>query len=161
MGNKFHNCEANIDYADIERLEAQVAYKFPNGFVNHYIKYNGGVPEKRWWDSENEFESIEIAAFKAISTAVSEGEIVSSTINGCYNMMISRQVIPNNLIPFGNDWGGNFFCINKNDDSVVFYAVDAFDDEVSLEENHKDLQRKLSPTFDGFINSLLSENELD
>lgn len=75
--------------------------------------------------------------------------------------MISRQVIPNSLIPFGNDWGGNFFCINKNDDSVVFYAVDAFDDELSLEDNHNNLQRKLAPTFEEFITSLRSENELE
>ncbi|EPE7491968.1 SMI1/KNR4 family protein [Cronobacter universalis] len=161
MGNKFHNCEVSINNADIERLEAQVAYKFPDSFVNHYLKYNGGVPEKSWWDSEDEFEPIEIADFKAIKTAASDGKNASSTINGCYNLMISRQVIPNSLIPFGNDWGGNFFCINKNDDSVVFYAVDAFDDELSLEDNHNNLQRKLSPTFEEFINSLRSENELE
>ncbi|EOI3557141.1 SMI1/KNR4 family protein [Cronobacter dublinensis] len=161
MSIKFDNYETAIDYADIERLEIQVAYKFPGSFVTLYLKYNGGVPEKSWWDDGNEFEPIEVAIFKAIDTAASGSKDVSSTINECYKLMVSRRVIPDYLIPFGNDWGGNFFCINKKDDSVVFYAVDAFDDEASLEDNHKNLQQILSPTFEGFINSLLPENQLD
>lgn len=44
---------------------------------------------------------------------------------------------------------------------MVFYAVDAFDDELSLEDNHNNLQRKLAPTFEEFITSLRSENELE
>lgn len=57
--------------------------------------------------------------------------------------------------------GEGTFCLNKDDDSVVFYATDSFDPEVSMSKNHDVLQKKLTSSFEEFINGLVEEDDLE
>lgn len=161
MNNNFEHCKKNISLFEIEQLENSLKYKFPNDFVEHYLQFNGGVPLKSWYYINNDIEPLEIATFKSIKHCDLTLDSSTSLIDNCYYYMIEKKVIPQNIIPFAIDWGGNFFCINQDDNSVLFYAIDLFNDELTLEENHKNAQLYLAPSFDVFINNLMSEDEID
>lgn len=80
-----------------------------------------------------------------------------SLIDGCYVEMVRKNVIPKNLIPFANDWGGNFFCLNKFDNSIVFYTTDSFRSDYPMNKNHELSQRKLACSFNEFMSGLIEE----
>lgn len=161
MKNPCQNCEKNIDLSDIKSVAKTLGYSFPEAFVSHYLSFNGGVPSRAWWACDDGCEPLEIAAFKPFKYHKMTNDNPNSLIDGCYNEMIRKNVIPSNIIPFGNDWGGNFFCLNKDDDSVIFYATDSFDPEISMSKNHEILQKKLTSSFEEFINGLVEEDDLE
>lgn len=53
LENTFSNDEAAITPADLDHLECAIGKKLPTPFKNHYLKYNGGVPERTYWVSED------------------------------------------------------------------------------------------------------------
>ncbi|MFD2882367.1 SMI1/KNR4 family protein [Pseudomonas lini] len=53
LENTFSNDEAAITPADLDHLESVIGKKLPTPFRNHYLKYNGGVPERTYWVSED------------------------------------------------------------------------------------------------------------
>lgn len=161
MNNTFELCEKKISLLEIEQLEDNLKYKFSNDFIEHYLQFNGGRPLKSWYYINDDIDPLEIAQFKSIKYY--NLTLGSSTllIDNCYYYMIERKVIPRNIIPFAIDWGGNFFCINQDDNSVLFYAVDSFNDELTLEENHKNAQLYLAPSFNVFIKNLMNEDEIN
>ena len=83
-----------------------------------------------------------------------------SLIDGCYVSMLDRQVIQKNLFPFANDWGGNFFCLDLDNYSIVYFATDSFDEYLTMQENHIKLQRYLTNSFSIFVNGLVTEEDL-
>ncbi len=145
----------------MESIEKILGYSFPEDFVSHYLIFNGGVPARAWWDSHDGCEPVEIAIMKPFKYNKQSSDNPVSLIDGCYHAMVERNVIPPNLIPFGNDWGGNYFCLNKNDGSIVFYATDSFDSDSSIELNHQKLQKKLAVSFKEFMAALVEESDLD
>lgn len=69
-------------------------------------------------------------------------------------------MIPRNLLPFANDWGGNFFCLNLDNYSIVYFATDSFDEDLTMQENHIKLQRYLTNSFPNFVDGLVTEESL-
>ena len=74
--------------------------------------------------------------------------------------MLDREVIPRNLLPFANDWGGNFFCLNLDNYSIVYFATDSFDEDLTMQENHIKIQRYLTNSFSNFVDGLVTEESL-
>lgn len=161
MDNPCLNCEINISIEDIKVVEKELGYSFSSAFVSHYLSYNGGMPLRSWWENNDDFEPYEIAVFKSFKYHKVSDNGSKSLIDGCYNEMTNKNVIPENLIPFANDWGGNFFCLDKNDNGIVFYAIDSFDPDLSLIDNHRVLQKKISPSFEDFMSNLVEEGDLE
>lgn len=161
MDNYCQNCEKNILISDIQFVEKNLNYSFPEEFIDHYLSFNGGIPLRTWWKSNDDFEPIELASFKPFKYNKLTDNKPLSLIDGCYHEMVKKNVIPQNLIPFGNDWGGNYFCLNKDDNSVVFYTTDSFRPDLSMSENHVLSQKKLASSFKEFIDGLITEEDLD
>jgi SMI1 / KNR4 family. len=161
MDNPCRNCEKNIVLSDIKSVEKVLSYCFPEEFILHYLSFNGGVPSRAWWESNDGFEPLEIAFLKPIKYNKLTNDDPKSLIDGCYHEMITKNVIPINIIPFGNDWCGNYFCLNKNDGSVIFYATDSFDPNLSMDKNHALVQKKLASSFKEFMDKLVTEENLD
>lgn len=157
--NNFSKCE-KIELADIYKIEEQFSITLPKEFIAHYLRFNGGVPEKSWWESDDEYEPIEVTCFKPFVYNSQTHDEPSSLVEGCYISMLERDVIPIKLLPFANDWGGNFFCLDLEDYSIIYYANDSFDESLTMQENHQRLQRKLTNTFENFVNGLVKEEDL-
>ena len=158
--NNFKKCEKKIGRADIYKTESKLSITLPDDFVSHYLQFNGGIPEKSWWDGGEGFEPVEVAGFKPFFYNTQTNDDPRSLIDGCYISMLDREVIPRNLLPFANDWGGNFFCLNLDNYSIVYFATDSFDKDLTMQENHIKLQRYLTNSFSHFVEGLVTEESL-
>lgn len=158
--NNFKKCEKKIGRADIYKTESKLSITLPDDFVSHYLQFNGGIPEKSWWDGGEGFEPVEVAGFKPFVYNTQTNDDPRSLIDGCYISMLDREVIPRNLLPFANDWGGNLFCLNLDNYSIVYFATDSFDKDLTMQENHIKLQRYLTNSFSHFVEGLVTEESL-
>ncbi|KZP61228.1 SMI1 / KNR4 family protein [Enterobacter ludwigii] len=160
MMNNFKKCEKKIGRADIYKTESKLSITLPDDFVSHYLQFNGGIPEKSWWDGDEGFEPVEVAGFKPFVYNTQTNDDPRSLIDGCYISMLDREVIPRNLLPFANDWGGNFFCLNLDNYSIVYFSTDSFDEDLTMQENHIKIQRYLTNSFSNFVDGLVTEESL-
>ncbi|ENL6905816.1 SMI1/KNR4 family protein [Enterobacter ludwigii] len=158
--NNFKKCEKKIGRADIYKTESKLSITLPDDFVSHYLQFNGGTPEKSWWDGDEGFEPVEVAGFKPFVYNTQTNDDPGTLIDGCYISMLDREMIPRNLLPFANDWGGNFFCLNLDNYSIVYFATDSFDEDLTMQENHIKLQRYLINSFSNFVDGLVTEESL-
>ncbi|WP_250548376.1 SMI1/KNR4 family protein [Pseudomonas congelans] len=158
---KLENPGSSITKSDISELEKIIEYALPHAFIDLYLSHNGGRPNREWWDSSNDYEPISISTFKKIAQTGSVDKKETQYIGGCYALMITKHVIPQNMVPFASDQGGNFFCLDKNTGWVIFYTTDSFQPELAMALNHINAQRKLASSFGEFISGLKSEDEID
>ncbi|MGG7523005.1 SMI1/KNR4 family protein [bacterium BS0013] len=100
--NNFSSFEKKIGCAYIAKTEAKLSITLPDDFVSHYQQFNGGTPEKSWWDGDEDFEPVELAGFKSFVYNAQTNDDHRSLIDGCYISMLDREVIPKNLFPFAN-----------------------------------------------------------
>ncbi|WP_338522070.1 SMI1/KNR4 family protein [Pseudomonas batumici] len=152
--NTFSNDEAAISPADLDHLESVIRKKLPAPFRDHYLRYNGGVPEQTYWLSDAFDEPLEVAAFKPLANA-------SSTLLSTYQSMVKKQVVPAYLLPFANDWGGNFFCLNLDSGAISYFTTDSFDSDLSPGENQVRAEKPVCSNFTRFVQGLIDEESLD
>lgn len=155
--NVFFDCEKNIAIKDIDEIECELGIKLPEDFKSHYLKYNGGTPTHTFTPTTDEWESDQVTAFIPIKYCAAEDDSVDVTLLGVFKRMRDKDVIPKKLLPFARDLGGNFFCLNMLDCSVSFFATDAFDPDLSMNDNHKKVERKIANSFGEFVNTLEDE----
>ena len=152
--NTFSNDEAAISPSDLDNLESVIGKKLPAPFRDHYLRYNGGVPERTYWLSEAFDEPLEVAAFKPLANA-------SATLLSNYQSMLQKQVIPAHLLPFANDWGGNFFCLNLDSGAISYFTTDSFDSDLGPDENQVRAEKLVCSNFTRFVQGLIDEEDLD
>lgn len=100
-----------------------------------------------------------MAAFKPFVNNGQTNDDPRSLIDGSYISMVDRQVIPKNLLPL-QMIGGNFFCLDLDNYSIIYFATDSFDEDLTMQENHRKLQRYLTNSFANFVNGLVAEEDL-
>ena len=98
------NCKEQLTKKEFESFENTLKVSFPKGFVHFYLTFNGGLPSHRY------FEGIEISYFAPIKYGEPE-----NTITGTIQRLSELERLPNGLIPFANDPGGWYFCIDLNE----------------------------------------------
>jgi cell wall assembly regulator SMI1 len=156
--NTFERCEKQLTADDIRGAESEVGLPFPADFKQHYLRYNGGIPALPCYPATEEWEPLEVSTFFPIKYHAAENDAKRTLVEGKYNFMRERDVIPEGLLPFAGDHGGNFFCLDLKNGGVYFFATDAFDPELSMEENQEKAKRWLSNSFEEFL-SLLTDEE--
>ncbi|WP_164576464.1 SMI1/KNR4 family protein, partial [Pseudomonas viridiflava] len=62
---EFFKSESKVGVAQIEELEAVVGQVLPASFKDFYMSCNGGVPNKDWWDIDDEYEPVRVKKCKA------------------------------------------------------------------------------------------------
>lgn len=152
--NTFSDDEGAITPGDLDHLESAIGKQLPPPFRNHYLKYNGGIPERTYWLSEDFDEPLEVAAFKQLADS-------PSSLLSTYRSMLKKQVIPAHLLPFANDWGGNFFCLNLDSGSISYFTTDSFDSDLSSEANQTRSEKYVCSSFIRFVQGLINEADVD
>ena len=154
----FSQCGKPLKPSDLDRLENTLSYRFPPTFREHYLAFNGGVPSKAYWVSDTGDEPMEVAAFREVAgeSVSTKGDVLAS-----YNSLVERSVLPEHLLPFANDWGGNLFCLNMSNGQVTFYALDSFDPDLGFEENQRHAETTLCSSFGEFAAGLVSEDDIE
>jgi cell wall assembly regulator SMI1 len=153
--------DPKVASSDLESLENEIGHTLPESFKVFYLTHNGGVADRDWWDSGDEYEPIRVKKFKAVAASGALDAAETKYLNGCFAVMVSKKVIPNTLLPFAIDDGGNFFCLDLTDGNVCFYATDSFDSDSSFAANHAKAYRWLASSFAAFVEGLKDESEID
>lgn len=154
LENKFLDCETAITSMDLDHLESVIGEKLPTSFRNHYLKYNGGMPERAFWASEDFFDPIEVASFRPI--VYGEPSLLST-----YQLMLKKQILPSHLLPFADDLGGNFFCLNLHSGAVSYFTADTFNSALSPEANHAESEKPVCSNFLRFVQGLIDEEDAE
>jgi cell wall assembly regulator SMI1 len=158
---KLSKSEPTVYRSDLEFLESSIGHRLPESFKAFYLEQDGGVSDKNWWDSGDEYEPVRVKKFKSVAVSGADDAADTRFLGGCYVAMTSKDVIPQTLLPFAIDDGGNFFCLDLTDGNVCFYATDSFDPESSFSANHAKAYRWLASSFEVFVKGLKDESGID
>lgn len=132
---------------DIREIEAKLNIELPKQLVKHYLKYNGGTPDKPFFSSIISDIETSVQAFLPMKYM----DEIGYTLEDGYLDFINRKVIPEKFLPFAHDAGGNPFCINLENGEVVIIWLD-------LGEVNEDAIIFLADDFDEFLNTLSEED---
>jgi SMI1-KNR4 cell-wall len=134
---------------DLNEVERRFGFIFPSAFRRHYLKQNGGHPDKRYFVDENgtrilhDFLPIKASAIATLGTLETNVQ----------RLKVERHLIPPHLVPFANDPFGNFYCfsVGEQDYGAIYW--------LKMEGKRKPGGDFLSPSLDDFLAALKTEEE--
>jgi hypothetical protein len=118
----FDNKSKKISKAEIELIEQNLGIKFPVSFIEHYIHFNGGTPEKSYFYSEDSDIEIEVQLFLPLKYKIEEFDI--DTVEHKYMLFQLKSELMKIFIPFANDYGANQICLNVNNGTIYIVYMD-------------------------------------
>ena len=151
--NAFDTVASAISMAEFGDLERVAGHHLPESFKQHYIRYNGGVPSDTQVPGDDGWEPTDVAMFYSIKHPLPGQDDTSEMLNH-FQVMRAKKVIPDFFLPFAWDPGGNFFGLDLRDETVAYYANDAFDPALSEAANHMKAQRRVAKSFEHFLKIL-------
>lgn len=152
---EFYDCEKNITEQEIQIIETKLETVFPEDFKKHYLTWNGGKPNKSLFLNENTYDvEIEIRDFIPMKFHQDFGDDPDFTLEGRTQNEWKDLRIPNYLIPYAFDWGGNYICIHKDNGTIFFYVRDVWSDNISREKNFSINSKLIANSFTEFVSYL-------
>jgi cell wall assembly regulator SMI1 len=153
MANNFIKLSSPISLNDVNKIEKEIDVIFPNDFKEHYLKFNGGIPENSYFFMKKYNTFLWLSSFLPIKN---ERENQNMTLEKTYIEFLERKIIPKEFIPFAYDWGGNYFCLNiKNNEVYMVYT------DLGNPMENPDSVRKLTKGFSNFVEALEEKGEDD
>lgn len=127
---------------DFDEFEKEIGSKLPDDFKEFYLKHNGGMPSKRFIDSNHEASQFFNIGNPIDYSILSIRKVIHESNNPKWGIVFASDPFGNNFIldlrsgnSYGNIW---FFDHEKVEPPTV-----------------------LAKTFKDFINSLKSEEEVE
>lgn len=137
---------------DIRHVELNLGITLPAEVTQHYLDHNGGIPDPNCWMMDNgEWHCVQ--QFLPVKYG-------RRTLETVYLQGIEKGYLAKNLIPFANDHGGNYFCVDQ-EGRVYFCAMDVWDRDLSDETNRKNATKLLVDSFSAFVAGLVPDPEQD
>jgi SMI1 / KNR4 family (SUKH-1) len=105
---KFDFTSVPLNNADLDEVEQRFSFEFPQPVRAHYLRYNGGHPDKDRFSDENgtcivhDFFPIKISAVSTLPT-------LETIIR---RLKVDQRLIPDHLVPFADDPFGNIYCFS-------------------------------------------------
>lgn len=84
---------------------------FPKEVVEHYVKWNGGRPQRPLFRNVD-FDEIEVSEFLPMMVAPRSPNGSSLLMEEAATDGWRSNRLPRNLVPFAIDWGDNYFCVD-------------------------------------------------
>ena len=140
----------NAKKEDLDRIEQKYHVKIPSEIREHCLVYNGGYPEKPVFTDKNGNEySVDLF----IPVRDGKKRPMEKTLE---LLRADDDVIPDWLIPFAEEDGGNLFCfsVRESDFGAIYYYKHKFEYGEDQEEHIIYLAESIT----AFINAL-TENE--
>lgn len=142
----FERVSKALTRADIAEIEVKLGLAFPADFVEHYLSYNGGIPTKPFFYSEEEGIETEVQVFLPLKYHYCD--IPIRTAEEKYVLFKGKFPLMASYFPFANDYGANPLCVNLEDGGVYIVHMDLGKLEEScfcrLAENFRDFVEALS-----------------
>jgi hypothetical protein len=124
---KLTGANQSITDSDLDAVEQELGFQFPQQFRDLYLQYNGGQPERGKRRFENDEGSWIFHGFLPIRHQSGPVSILERSF---YMVRVKNQSVPEFLVPFGFDDFGNYFCFSTRDTdfgAVYFCVMDARD----------------------------------
>lgn len=153
--NKFSQCFRQLTITDIEAVEKRIGFELPAQLKEHYLYCNGGTPERRCWKKEGwDYTCLNFFFPMRPANASDEEMVDEETVDEIVVDLLSGAHIPPTFIPFADDAGGNYFCVDRDTGNIYFFAMDLGDD---LENG----RRYITSSLFEFIEGLDEAKELE
>ena len=151
--NLFLKSGPSLTIPDVEDVERRINFKFPKDVIELFVRFNGGIPMRCYWLLD---DGCFLWLKKFLSIKFSVG--TERTLEQSYLLMLDKGVLPVGLVPIAIDHGGNYFCVDGSS-TVYYFAVDAWDDSLTKQQNHAKATRLLCTNIIEFINGLVADIE--
>lgn len=142
----FINTSKPVTLEEIKEIEEKLNIVIPKQLIKHYMKYNGGIPKRKFLYSY--ISDIETSVNTFLSMKYKNE--VGYSLEDMYLHFTSKNIIPRNYLPFACDFGSNLFCVNLEDEKIVMIWLD-------MGEVNPDMIPVLCNSFDEFIDALEEE----
>ena len=151
MQNNFFGVKRALTDGDLKQFETEYNIAMPLKIREHYLKYNGGYPER------NVFYSVEDERQYIVNYFFSIGCGEGMTIEKTLPLLRDEKIFTIWLVPLANDEGGNLFAysIRNGEEGAIYY----YSHEFEYGENPEKYIKYLSKDIDAFLNSLDFEEE--
>lgn len=136
-----------IDESAVLVLEAFLNSKLPVQYRSHLIRFNGDRPTKNIFNIEKKGESVLNRLFSLVSKRMEE------TLP--YQINQYRNRIPSEMIPIGNDPGGNLILLALRGPKrgTIFFWEHDFESEEDSQSNYDNIT-EISNNFSDFMQAL-------
>ena len=143
--NKFTGCERPLTGGDIDDVERRFGVVFPASLRQHYLRWNGGAPE-RYLFVDEEGVTFVVNDFLPIKYAHPQNLSMEELIQ---DWQVEQAIIGREFIPFAADPGGNWYCMKTTepDRGAVFF----FDHEFG---HGGESLRRLVASFNEFLQQM-------
>ena len=149
--NNFIDVEKSLTEYDLKEFEKKFNIMMPQTIKNHYLKYNGGYPEKTVFYSEE--DDIEYTINYFFSIGCNGGMKIEEILP----LLRDENVFPNWLVPLADDIGGDLFTysIRNGEEGAIYY----YSHEFEYGDNPEEHATKLADNIETFLEALLPEEE--
>lgn len=131
---------------DLDTASAKLGCPIPSTLREFYLAYNGGRPTSSVFLNEEE-DDYEVASFMSIGARRHPNE---PTLEETFETMVrQKQLLEEEMIPFGRDSGGNLFCIHRKSQAIWYWVADTANEESRLTEIADSLGDFLDGLLDG------------
>jgi hypothetical protein len=74
--------EEEIELSSIDALAKAVGFKLPASFIELYLKFNGGIPNRSWVVTDDGYEPMQISDFKPIFLMALRTQAIRGLLRG-------------------------------------------------------------------------------
>jgi hypothetical protein len=147
--NRFSGCRAKLTEEDLISVERSFGVTLHPELREYYLFCKGGSPEKKCWEAEG-WDPNCLKCFLPIKPANLEDENFADKnfLQDTLVDLLDGPHIPENFVPFGENWGGDYFCVDGVNGEFYFFEMDCGDD---FEEGKWFLTSSLRVFIDGLV----------
>ena len=118
----FSKSSKPISKEEMSILESELNLVFPEEFMELYYEFNGGIPNKPFFYSEESDIEIEIQRFSPIKYTCKDSS--TRTLEEKYLLFREKAEIMSQYLPFANDYGANQICIHLDSGKIYIVYMD-------------------------------------
>jgi cell wall assembly regulator SMI1 len=142
-----------VSDADITDLEGAIGAKLPTDVVAFYKLHKGGIPSLDFLPARDHWEPMEVNSFLPIQVEADE------SVSRVHSRAVERGLMPPNLVPLAIDSGNNYYCLDVDNASIVYWMNDVYDPTLPIEDNRRKALRTLYASFGEFVSDLMTEDD--
>jgi cell wall assembly regulator SMI1 len=149
--NKFINTKEILTDEDISDIEKKYKFTFPKDIREHYLTYNGGEPERCVFVDEDGDEYV-VQRFIPIKHKNKRG---GGNLETTLDMLRVDEILPNWLIPFAEEPGGDLFCfsVDEDEEGAIYY----WSHEYEYGEDPEEYVTYLAESLKEFIEAMVED----
>ena len=155
----FLNEGIKITAENIAKIECELGIKLPEDYKSFILQNNGGTPKKDllfdFFDEVQECENTSV--IQNLFSLYVDNSNPAYNVKVIYDIMVNDEAIPADMVPIGDNPGGNVISIslNKDDYGVVYFLNHEFED---LDTGYL-VKSKIANSFKAFMDSLYEDDE--